>query len=288
MTGRHSLFGPLDPAPDAGYDDHPPRMGFFTDTSICIGCKACEVACKEWNDVPEDGFDMLGMSYDNTGSLNANTWRHVAFIEQPKQLGDQEPGLRQPPAPPPVELGMPEMGAPGVMLPDSGTDDVEAGLPLADVLRRVQALHARRLPRRLPDRVAVPHRVRHGRGAGGHLQRLRLLRPGLPVRRDRAAQGPDGRKNVGIAQKCTLCYDRLGAGADAGVRAGLPDPVDPVRRRRGAARAGRPARRDSCTRPGIMDARLYGNDPTTASAGPARSSCCSTSPRSTASRPTRS
>ncbi len=59
------------------------RMGFFTDTSVCIGCKACEVACKEWNGVPDDGLELLGMSYDNTGSLSANTWRHVAFIEQP-------------------------------------------------------------------------------------------------------------------------------------------------------------------------------------------------------------
>jgi formate dehydrogenase iron-sulfur subunit len=57
-------------------------MGFFTDTSVCIGCKACEVACKEWNGVPDDGLNLLGMSYDNTGSLNADTWRHVAFIEQ--------------------------------------------------------------------------------------------------------------------------------------------------------------------------------------------------------------
>ena len=56
--------------------------GFFTDTTVCIGCKACEVACKEWNGVPEDGLNLTGMSYDNTGSLNASTWRHVAFIEQ--------------------------------------------------------------------------------------------------------------------------------------------------------------------------------------------------------------
>ena len=59
-------------------------MGFFTDTSVCIGCKACEVACKEWNAVPEDGLDLLGMSFDNTGALGANSWRHVAFIEQPR------------------------------------------------------------------------------------------------------------------------------------------------------------------------------------------------------------
>jgi formate dehydrogenase iron-sulfur subunit len=57
-------------------------MGFFTDTSVCIGCKACEVACKEWNAVPEDGLELTGMSYDNTGELGASTWRHVAFIEQ--------------------------------------------------------------------------------------------------------------------------------------------------------------------------------------------------------------
>ncbi|GAA3295551.1 4Fe-4S dicluster domain-containing protein [Dactylosporangium vinaceum] len=59
------------------------RMGFFTDTSVCIGCKACEVACKEWNAVPADGLDLLGQSFDNTGQLDANSWRHVAFIEQP-------------------------------------------------------------------------------------------------------------------------------------------------------------------------------------------------------------
>ncbi|MEU7914027.1 4Fe-4S dicluster domain-containing protein [Microbispora bryophytorum] len=58
------------------------RMGFFTDTTVCIGCKACEVACKEWNDVPDDGFVFRATSYDNTGALGASTWRHVAFVEQ--------------------------------------------------------------------------------------------------------------------------------------------------------------------------------------------------------------
>ena len=63
-------------------DAAPARVGFFTDTTLCIGCKACEVACKEWNDVPADGFDFLGLSYDNTGELSADSWRHVAFVEQ--------------------------------------------------------------------------------------------------------------------------------------------------------------------------------------------------------------
>jgi formate dehydrogenase iron-sulfur subunit len=62
--------------------DAKPAMGFFTDTSICIGCKACEVACKEWNHVPESNQGFTGMSYDNTIDLGADTWRHVAFVEQ--------------------------------------------------------------------------------------------------------------------------------------------------------------------------------------------------------------
>jgi formate dehydrogenase iron-sulfur subunit len=73
---------------ETGYEQ--PRVGFFTDTSVCIGCKACEVACKEWNVIPEDGLVWTGESYDNTSALGANSWRHVAFIEQekPLRLGD--------------------------------------------------------------------------------------------------------------------------------------------------------------------------------------------------------
>jgi formate dehydrogenase iron-sulfur subunit len=72
--------------PDTYGDEARPRMGFFTDTSVCIGCKACEVACKEWNVIPEDGLVWTGESYDNTSTLGANSWRHVAFVEQRKPL----------------------------------------------------------------------------------------------------------------------------------------------------------------------------------------------------------
>jgi formate dehydrogenase iron-sulfur subunit len=72
--------------PDGYGDAARPRMGFFTDTTTCIGCKACEVACKEWNLIPVDGLVFTGDSLDNTGQLDANTWRHVAFIEQRKPL----------------------------------------------------------------------------------------------------------------------------------------------------------------------------------------------------------
>jgi formate dehydrogenase iron-sulfur subunit len=58
------------------------QMGFFTDTTLCIGCKACEVACKQWNQLPSDGFSFTGNSYDNTSHLSESTWRHVAFVEQ--------------------------------------------------------------------------------------------------------------------------------------------------------------------------------------------------------------
>jgi formate dehydrogenase iron-sulfur subunit len=57
-------------------------MGFFTDTTLCIGCKACEVACKQWNQIPADGLRWTGKSYDNTVTLSATTWRHVHFVEQ--------------------------------------------------------------------------------------------------------------------------------------------------------------------------------------------------------------
>jgi formate dehydrogenase iron-sulfur subunit len=105
------LYGPLhDVAGDAGHaEGHPPRKGFFTDTSVCIGCKACEVACKTWNEVPEDGISLSGMSYDNTRGLGSDTWRHVAFVEKPLN-------------PTTTDLGLPGMGPPG-------WDGYESGLP---------------------------------------------------------------------------------------------------------------------------------------------------------------
>src|SRR5690349_6975762 len=65
-----------------------PAMGFFTDTSLCIGCKACEVACKQWNQLPATEPQWSGTSYDNTRQLGATTWRHVQFIEQ---IGRRQP-----------------------------------------------------------------------------------------------------------------------------------------------------------------------------------------------------
>jgi formate dehydrogenase iron-sulfur subunit len=61
--------------------------GFLTDSTLCIGCKACEVACKEWNDVPDDGFIWSGLSYDNTLALGHSTYRHVKFVERQPRVG---------------------------------------------------------------------------------------------------------------------------------------------------------------------------------------------------------
>ena len=86
------------PLGQKSYDgDGGPRMGFFTDTTVCIGCKACEVACKEWNQVPSTLMELTGNSYDNTGDLGADAWRHVAFIEQRKPIKvAQEAGITTP------------------------------------------------------------------------------------------------------------------------------------------------------------------------------------------------
>ena len=210
MIRKNSLFGPVDPAIESGYDDPPARKGFFTDTSICIGCKACEVACKEWNDVPDQGFDMLGSSYDNSHSLNANQWRHVAFIEQPKRVGDQEPGLRQPP----VDLGMPTVGnGTDVQLPDGqeGERPDFRWLMSSDVCKH--CTHAACLDvcptgslfRTEFGTVVVQEDICNGCG---------YCVPACPYGViDRRPGEADGKAvlNEGIAQKCTLCYDRLKA-----------------------------------------------------------------------------
>ena len=223
-------------------------MGFFTDTSVCIGCKACEVACKEWNAVPEDGLMLTGCPTTTppaSARRPGGTWRSSSS----RRRRDDRPGGR---------------------------------VALAHVLRRVQALHRRRLPGRLPDRGAVAHRVRHGRGPGGHLQRLRLLRLGLPVRRHRRA----ARTTAGVEVHAVLRPARRRP--DAGLRQGLPHRVDPVRAaRRAAERAQQRVAR--AARPGVLPRPGCTGEPSRwRRRRRAPSSCCWTSPRCTACRRIRS
>ncbi len=210
-----------------GHVDAPPRMGFFTDTSICIGCKACEVACKEWNDVPEDGLVFTGMSYDNTGGLGADTWRHVAFIEQRKPVAQQVAGVRR----------------------DDGAGELR-WLMSSDVCKH--CTHAACLDvcptgalfRTEFGTVVVQEDVCNGCG---------YCVPACPY------GVIDQRKEDGRVWKCTLCYDRLTVGLEPACAKACPTDsiqfgvLDELRER--AAR-----RVESLIDAGVTDARLYGHD----------------------------
>ncbi len=242
MVGENSLYGPLDPAPDAGYIDAPPRMGFFTDTSVCIGCKACEVACKEWNGVPDDGFNLLGMSYDNTGGLTANSWRHVAFIEQPLPAA-----VAAAPPSAPQFLGMPSMELPGRA---EGREDMR-WLMMSDVCKH--CTHAACLDvcptgslfRTEFGTVVVQEDICNGCG---------YCIPACPY------GVIDQRKGDGRAWKCTLCYDRIGDGLMPACAQACPTqsiqygPLDELRERA-------EQRVDALQAAGEATARLYGHDP---------------------------
>jgi formate dehydrogenase iron-sulfur subunit len=278
----NSLWGPLDPAPDAGWTEPPPRKGFFTDTSICIGCKACEVACKEWNAVPDDGMQLLGSSYDNTGALGASTWRHVAFIEQPKPFGTQEPGMSGTAAGPAAtdvlnrasesaltgDLSMlgtdsttVDLGMPGTQLPgeaDGGQRSDFRWLMASDVCKH--CTHAACLDvcptgalfRTEFGTVVVQDDICNGCG---------YCVPACPFGVIDRRVGEKGvTKNAGIAQKCTLCYDRLGDGLQPACSKACPTTsiqfgdLDELRERA-------QTRVEQLHAAGVTDARLYGENP---------------------------
>jgi formate dehydrogenase iron-sulfur subunit len=228
MSTDHSLFGPLDEvAANAGHLDHPPRVGFFTDTSVCIGCKACEVACKEWNLVPEDGFNLLGMSFDNTGMLGANSWRHVAFIEQERaDVVADAPGQAQ---------GGGDMR--WLMMSDVCKHCTHAGC--------LDVCPTGALFRTEFGTVVVQQDICNGCG---------YCVSGCPY------GVIDRRPDDGRAHKCTLCYDRLRGGLEPACAKACPTDsiqfgaLDELRER--AAR-----RRDQLHESGVTEARLYGADP---------------------------
>ena len=216
------LSGP-DPqvAASAGWRETPARKGFFTDTSVCIGCKACEVACKEWNEVPEDGFNLLGSSYDNTGTLGASTWRHVAFIEKPSPAGELK----------------------WLMSSDVCKHCTHAGCldvcPTGSLFRTEFGT------------VVVQDDICNGCG---------YCVPACPFGVIERRSGDQGTKNVGIAQKCTLCYDRLDAGHMPACAQACPTEsiqfgdLDELR-----ARAAE--RVQTLHDQGVTEARLYGENP---------------------------
>jgi formate dehydrogenase iron-sulfur subunit len=145
-------------------------VGFFTDSSVCIGCKACEVACKEWNQLPGNA-PSFGDGFDNTKQLDAENWRHVKFIDQ-----------------------VPE----GNIMQGNGS----AWLMMSDVCKHcknapcMEVCPTDAIVRTEFDTVYIQQGVCNGC-------------------RDCMSACPFGvigfSAQTGVAQKCTLCYDRLQA-----------------------------------------------------------------------------
>jgi formate dehydrogenase iron-sulfur subunit len=239
-------------------------MGFFTDTSLCIGCKACEVACKEWNAVPADGpLEMSGWSYDNSAMLGASTWRHVAFVEQtvpprePVSLG--MPGLR--PAESSVDVEAPEgsPGAPPLTAPPgddsaqgpSGSIEGVRWLMASDVCKHctnaacLDVCPTGALFRTEFGTVVVQDDVCNGCG---------YCVPACPY-------GVIGRReSTGRAHKCTLCYDRIGDGLEPACAKACPtDSIQFGVLEELHERAD--ARLEQLQARGEPKAQLYGRDP---------------------------
>ncbi len=208
--------------------------GFFTDTTVCIGCKACEVACKEWNNLPADNLGLTGQSYDNTGALSSNTWRHVAFIEKSV---DGRSELRSGGC------------AGGHSVRDNDQAPYQSGwLMLSDVCKHchnapcLEACPTGAIFKTEFDTVVVQHDICNGCG---------YCVPACPF------GVVDLNASDGKAHKCTLCYDRLKGGLEPACAKSCP--TDSIQfgelsdlQQRAAARV------EELHRVGVDSAYLYG------------------------------
>ncbi|MBV9615708.1 MAG: 4Fe-4S dicluster domain-containing protein [Ktedonobacteraceae bacterium] len=228
-----------------------PAMGFFTDTSLCIGCKACEVACKQWNQLPAREPAWSGSSYDNTEQLSAVTWRHVQFIEQIAERS------RMPAPVLPVfegQVGQTQSNGaipaipPGTALPFFNSD---RWLMHSDVCKHCanapchEACPTGAIIRTEFDTVYVQQDICNGCGY------CIVACPFGVIARDE--QGDH------LAHKCTLCYDRLKDGLEPACAKACPtDSIlfGEVEQLKARARE----RVGLLQERGVSEARLYGVD----------------------------
>jgi formate dehydrogenase iron-sulfur subunit len=196
-------------------------VGFFTDTTLCIGCKACEVACKEWNQLPAEldaqSFRLSGDSYDNTVKLSGTTFRHVKFVEQ-------------------FELSNPDrVGGRWLMMSDVCKHCVQAGC--------LEVCPTGAITRTQFDTVYIQQDVCNG---------CRYCVAGCPF-------GVIEMNEQGVAGKCTFCYDRLEAGLTPACAQACPTasiqfgPIEQLQQRADARVA-------QLQQAGRSQATLYGRD----------------------------
>ncbi len=185
---RYAFERPAAPPPES-------PMGFFTDTTVCIGCKACEVACKEWNLLPADASNGWRPSYDHTEALSATSWRHVKFIE-----AFDEPA--------------PDAGPSATPLPPS---DIRDGgeFDLIALLAEPKTGHWLMMSDSCKHCVSAPCNKACPTGAIVHSEFSSVvIQPDICTGCGACVSAcpfgvPDESELDGHSHKCTLCYDRL-------------------------------------------------------------------------------
>jgi len=224
-----------------------PAMGFFTDTSLCIGCKACEVACKQWNQLPAKDAVWTGSSYDNTGHLSSIAWRHVQFIEEVGQVRPNLPLIDEQIAKA-RDNGTLPMTPPGTALPFFNS---ERWLMRSDVCKHCanapcqEACPTGAIIRTEFDTVYVQQDICNGCGY------CVVACPFGVIARDESG--------THTARKCTLCYDRMKDGMEPACAKACPtDSIQygEVAQLKAHARE----RLGLLHERGLKEARLYGVD----------------------------